>query len=169
MHEHASYFALRVYFEMSFWYLQFFQKMNIKTQPNYYGISSQIVFVHFLEELKTPCKEAFRNLLTFIKTGNTSWNRKHLTLKLRSHKCLVPYYVFLGLGFRLIGRQYTSAKRHFHNKNGRNFLHYILYLKTKFGMYVKTVKVAESQRVFSISLLHLRNEQTVCLSPFWCK
>ena len=56
----------------------------------------------------------------------------------------MPHCVFLGIGFRLIGRQYTSAKHHFHNKNGRNFLCYILYLKTKFGMYVKTVKVAES-------------------------
>jgi hypothetical protein len=55
-----------------------------------------------------------------------------------------PYCVFLGICFRLIGRQYTSAKRHFHNKNGRNFLSYIFHLKTKFGMYVKTVKVAES-------------------------
>ena len=39
----------------SFWYyLQFFQKTNEKIQPNYYGTSSRIVFVRFLEELKTP-------------------------------------------------------------------------------------------------------------------
>ena len=29
-------------------------KKNEKNQPNYYGTSSRIVFVRFLEELKTP-------------------------------------------------------------------------------------------------------------------
>ena len=37
---------------MSLGYLQFFQKTN-KNQPIYYGTSGRIVFVHFLEELKT--------------------------------------------------------------------------------------------------------------------
>ena len=37
---------------MSFWYLQFSQKMNEKNQL--YGTSSRIVFVRFLKELKTP-------------------------------------------------------------------------------------------------------------------
>ena len=36
------------------WYPQFFQKMNEKIQLNYYDISGRIVFVRFLEELKTP-------------------------------------------------------------------------------------------------------------------
>ena len=35
-------------------YLQFFQKTNKKIQPNYYGTSRRIVFIRFLEELKTP-------------------------------------------------------------------------------------------------------------------
>ena len=37
-------------------YFKFFQKSNEKIQPNYYGMytSSRIVFVWFLEELKTP-------------------------------------------------------------------------------------------------------------------
>ena len=39
---------------MPFWHLQFFQKMNEKIQPNYYGTSSRIVFIQILEELKTP-------------------------------------------------------------------------------------------------------------------
>ena len=39
---------------MSFCYLQFSQKTNEKIQHYYYGTLSQIVFVHFLEELKTP-------------------------------------------------------------------------------------------------------------------
>ena len=38
-------------------FLVFFQKTNKKIQPNY-GTSSRIVFVRFLEELKTP-KEHF--------------------------------------------------------------------------------------------------------------
>ena len=38
---------------MSFWYLQFFQETIENIRPNYYGTSSQIVFVRFLEELKT--------------------------------------------------------------------------------------------------------------------
>ena len=37
-------------------YLQFFQKMNKKIRANYYGTSTQIVFIRFLEELKTPKK-----------------------------------------------------------------------------------------------------------------
>ena len=40
--------------EMFFWYLQFFQKMNKKIRPNYYGTSSGIFFVRYLEELKKP-------------------------------------------------------------------------------------------------------------------
>jgi hypothetical protein len=47
-------FKRSVDFETSFWYLQFFLKMNEKIRPNYYGTSSEIVFVRFLEELKTP-------------------------------------------------------------------------------------------------------------------
>ena len=39
---------------MSFCYLRFFQKTNKKNRLNYYGTSSRIVFVRFLEELKTP-------------------------------------------------------------------------------------------------------------------
>ena len=39
---------------MSFWYHQFFQKTNEKIWPTYYSNSSRIVFVRFLEELKTP-------------------------------------------------------------------------------------------------------------------
>ena len=38
---------------MYFRYVQFFQKTNEKIQPNYYGTSCRIVFVRFLEELKT--------------------------------------------------------------------------------------------------------------------
>ena len=38
-------------FSKCFWYLQFFRKTN---ELNYYGTSSRIVFVRFLEELKTP-------------------------------------------------------------------------------------------------------------------
>ena len=38
---------------MYFRYVQFFQKTNEKIQPNCYGTSSRIVFVRFLEELKT--------------------------------------------------------------------------------------------------------------------
>ena len=36
-----------------FWYLQFFQKTNKKIRRNYGGTSSRIIFVRFLEELKT--------------------------------------------------------------------------------------------------------------------
>ena len=39
---------------MSFWYLQVSQKRNKKIWLYYYGASSQIVFVLFLGELKTP-------------------------------------------------------------------------------------------------------------------
>ena len=39
---------------MSFWYLQFSQKMNEKNWLYYYGTSSRIVFVRFLGEWKTP-------------------------------------------------------------------------------------------------------------------
>ena len=39
---------------MSFWYLQFSQKINKKFWIYYYGTSSRIVFVLFLGELKTP-------------------------------------------------------------------------------------------------------------------
>ena len=47
-------FKRSVNFEMSFWYLQVFQKMNKKNRPTYCSTSSRIVFVRFLEELKTP-------------------------------------------------------------------------------------------------------------------
>ena len=43
-------------FEMSFWYLQFFLKLNKKIRPNDYGTSSRIVFIRFLEESKTPIR-----------------------------------------------------------------------------------------------------------------
>ena len=36
-----------------FWYLQFFQKTNKKIRRYYDGTSSRIIFVRFLEELKT--------------------------------------------------------------------------------------------------------------------
>ena len=39
---------------MSFWYLQFSQKTNKKIRLYYYGISSWIVFIRFLGELKSP-------------------------------------------------------------------------------------------------------------------
>ena len=118
---------------MSFCYLQFFQNMNEKNWPNY--IPWYLKWNYFCSFFRRfeDTKKVFQNLLSFIKTWNTSRNRKHLTLKLRSHKSLVPIVFFGGIGFRLIGRQYTSAKRHFHNKNGRNFLCFIFHLKTKFG------------------------------------
>ena len=48
-------FTYLFYFiEMSFWYLQFSQKLNEKIRLYYNGTSSWIVFVHFLGELKTP-------------------------------------------------------------------------------------------------------------------
>ena len=40
----------------TFWYPQFFQKTNKKIQLNYYDTSGRIVFVCFLEELKTQKK-----------------------------------------------------------------------------------------------------------------
>ena len=43
-----------VNFEISFWYLQFSQVTNKKTQLYYYGTSSRTVFVRYLGELKTP-------------------------------------------------------------------------------------------------------------------
>ena len=39
---------------MSFWRFQFFQKTNEKIGLNYYDTISQILFVRFLEEMKTP-------------------------------------------------------------------------------------------------------------------
>ena len=45
---------------MSFWYHQFFQKMNKKNRPTYYGTSSRIVFVRFLEEFEDT-KKTFQN------------------------------------------------------------------------------------------------------------
>ena len=51
-----------VNFEMSFWYNQFFIKMYEKFD---YGTSSRIVFVRFLEELKTPKGHFDGNQLTF--------------------------------------------------------------------------------------------------------
>ena len=39
---------------MSFWYLQFSQKTNEKIPLYFFSTLSQIVFVHFLGELKTP-------------------------------------------------------------------------------------------------------------------
>ena len=44
---------------MSFWYLQFFQKTNEKIRPNYYGTSSQTVFVRFFEEFEDTKKKHF--------------------------------------------------------------------------------------------------------------
>ena len=41
---------------MSFWYLQFSQKMNDNILLYYYGTSSLTVFVRFFGELKTPLK-----------------------------------------------------------------------------------------------------------------
>ena len=118
---------------MSFWYFQFFQNMNEKNWPNYIlWYLKWNYFRSFFGRIEDT-KKAFQNKLTFIKTANTSWNCKHLTLKLRSHKCLVPIMFSWGIGFRLIGRQYTSAKHHFHNKNGRNFLCFIFHLEIKFG------------------------------------
>ena len=47
-------------FKMTLWYPQFFQKTNEKFRPDYYIHMQvpQVVFVRFLEELKTP-KEHF--------------------------------------------------------------------------------------------------------------
>ena len=49
-------------------------------------------------------------------------------------KMACPHCAFWWVGICLIGRQYTPAKRHFHNNDGRNCLRYIFYFKTKFGM-----------------------------------
>ena len=70
---------------MYFWYVQFFQKTNEKIQPNYYDTSSRIVFVRFLEELKTPKRHFEMNwpLVNLYATLHTSPNLtflcKHLT------------------------------------------------------------------------------------------
>ena len=46
-----TFFSKSIDFEMSFWYLQFFEKTNEKIWFNYYGTSSRIVFSYvFLEE-----------------------------------------------------------------------------------------------------------------------
>ena len=48
-------FSIRsVNFKRNFWYPQFFQKTIEKIHPNYLDTSGRIVFVRFLEELKTP-------------------------------------------------------------------------------------------------------------------
>ena len=82
---------------MSFWYLQFFQKMNKKNQPNYYGTSSRIIFFRFLEELKTPKRHFETNwpltwLICFLKIGYVTtaylhpwidWMKCHSWIKIR--------------------------------------------------------------------------------------
>ena len=57
---------------MSFWYLQFSQKMNEKNRLYYYGSSSsRIVFVRFLGELKTTKRHFEINwpLLWYLKSN----------------------------------------------------------------------------------------------------
>ena len=70
-----------------------------------------------------------------IVSGETTYSPKYGSFKIATSQMPCPHCVFLGICFRLIGRQYTSTKRHFHNKYGRNFWSYIFHLKTKFGMY----------------------------------
>ena len=42
-------FLRSVNFKKTFWYSEFFRKLNEKIQPNYYDTSGRIVFVRFLE------------------------------------------------------------------------------------------------------------------------
>ena len=44
----------------TFWYPQFFQKMNKKIRLNYYDTLGRLVFVHFMEEFEDT-KKTFRD------------------------------------------------------------------------------------------------------------
>ena len=140
---------------MSFWYLQFSQKTNKKIRLYYYGISSRIVFVRFLGELKTQkrhfeinwplCISKF-SLIPNIRI-QVPWNYQ-VTLYWRAFYPKVPNKVCVrtavAVGLDLACGRFEKSKERFFSRRtvlnsdtmGRNNLQSIIWL-TDYGHQIR--------------------------------
>jgi hypothetical protein len=67
--------------EMSFWYLHFFNKKKEKNWPNYYGTSSQTVFICFLERIEDMKNIFLKSTDRYVEISvYLGWNDKWLAL-----------------------------------------------------------------------------------------